>query len=83
MYNKTIKEGKYYFENEKYVSGSSPAPSKLRIARGGTTGIDNSKFSILNSQLSGIWFTLNGQKLNKKPTRKGIYMHNGKKVVIK
>ncbi len=29
------------------------------------------------------WLTLDGRRLNKKPTQKGIYIHNGKKVVIK
>ena len=29
------------------------------------------------------WFTLNGMKLNSVPTEKGIYIHNGKKVILK
>ncbi len=29
------------------------------------------------------WCTLDGRRLSTKPTRKGIYVHNGKKVVIK
>ena len=29
------------------------------------------------------WLTLDGRRLNKTPTQKGIYIHNGKKVVIK
>ena len=29
------------------------------------------------------WFTTNGMKLNAQPTEKGIYIHNGKKVVVK
>ena len=29
------------------------------------------------------WYTLNGIKLNNRPKAKGIYIHNGKKVVIK
>jgi hypothetical protein len=82
MGDKTIKEGKYYFENEKYVSGSSPAPapSRLYISRRGATRINE---IVNNIYLTDSWYTLNGQKLNRKPTRKGIYMQNGKKVVIK
>lgn len=30
-----------------------------------------------------IWFTLDGQKLYGKPTRKGIYVQNGKKYIVK
>ena len=29
------------------------------------------------------WYTLDGRRLNSKPTQKGIYINNGKKVVIK
>ena len=29
------------------------------------------------------WFTLDGRKLNAKPTAKGIYINNGRKIVIK
>lgn len=32
---------------------------------------------------TGVWYTLDGQRLNKKPTRKGVYILNGNKVVIK
>lgn len=31
----------------------------------------------------GPWYSLDGVKLDKAPTRKGLYIHNGKKVVIK
>ena len=31
----------------------------------------------------GYWYTTNGQKLQRKPTRKGIYIYNGNKIVIK
>ena len=48
----------------------------------GTTGVI-SQLSTLNSQLSDVWYSLDGRKLNGKPTTKGIYIINGKKVVIK
>ena len=32
---------------------------------------------------AGAWYTVNGVKLNGKPTTKGMYINNGKKVVIK
>ena len=31
----------------------------------------------------GAWYTLDGRQLNSKPTKSGIYVNNGKKVVIK
>ena len=31
----------------------------------------------------GMWYTVSGMKLQKRPTRKGVYIYNGKKVVVK
>ena len=43
---------------------------------------DNAWFSDQRSEC-GVAFTLDGRKLSKKPMQKGIYVKNGKKVVIK
>ena len=32
---------------------------------------------------SDTWFTIDGRKLQSKPTKKGLYIHNGKKTLIK
>ena len=32
---------------------------------------------------SAAWYSLDGRKLSGKPTKSGVYIHNGKKVVIK
>lgn len=32
---------------------------------------------------SGLWFTIDGRLLSGKPTKKGIYINNGRKVIIK
>ena len=42
----------------------------------------NSSLSTLHSSLSE-WYTLDGCKLDGQPTAKGLYIHGGKKVVIK
>jgi len=48
----------------------------------GIEEIDN--LTIHNSQFeAGAWFTLDGRKLDGKPTRAGVYINNGKKVAIK
>ena len=45
-----------------------------------TTGI----ISIDNEKLNESgWYTVDGKKLEQQPTRKGLYIHNGVKVVIK
>ena len=39
----------------------------------------NNKEEIINNN----WYSLDGLKLDKAPTRKGLYIHNGRKVVVK
>ena len=46
-----------------------------------TTGIDARRITTPETQSS--WYTLDGSRLDTLPTRKGIYIHNGRKVVIK
>ena len=60
--------------------GSAAAPSRLKI-KDETLGISpvvtGSDFSDDN------WFSLDGRKLDGKPTKKGLYINGGRKVVIK
>ena len=46
----------------------------------GTTRIDNLN---VNDNENGEWYDLNGRKLNGKPVQKGIYIKNGKKIIVK
>ena len=82
---KTMKNGKFYVHPTESSSSPAPAYAGLRLVRDGTTMVDaivdNSDFS--NQQYPEEWYTLDGQKLNKKPSRKGLYILNGQKVVIK
>ena len=67
------------------VTGNAPAsiPFRRSIDGGeGTTGvdlIDNGKLIIDNDG----WYDLNGRRLQGKPSQKGVYIKNGKKIVIK
>ena len=45
-------------------------------------GITTTNFTNFTNS-SGAWYTLDGVKLDKMPTRKGVYIRNGRKVVIK
>ena len=47
---------------------------------GETSGIITTDFT---DRTDATWFTIDGKKLDKAPTRKGLYILNGKKVVIK
>ena len=69
----------------KPVSISSLSLASLAIGNVGTTGIhaiDNGQLIIDNGQSDG-WYTLDGRRLSGKPTQKGIYIVNGKKVVLR
>ena len=48
---------------------------------GETTAIHNAEFIMQNDD-ADAWFTLDGIRLNGKPSKKGMYIHNGKKVVV-
>ena len=47
-----------------------------------TTGI-SSTTNYTNYTNDNAWYTLDGRKLDGKPTTKGLYINNGKKTVIK
>ena len=49
----------------------------------GTTGIANIKHETLNIKSDDAWYSLDGRKLDGKPTQKGIYVNGGHKVVVK
>ena len=60
-----------------------PAPRYVPIQEiGGTTGIDA---TLVNSEKvnSEEWYDMQGRKLEGKPARKGVYISNGKKFVVK
>ena len=69
-----------------FVEGNNtPASIPFRRSIGGegegTTGIDA---SLVNSEeVNSVWYDLNGRKLNGKPAQKGIYIKNGKKIIVK
>ena len=47
------------------------------------TGIDLPITENASSYTDHAWYTLSGMKINQKPNQAGIYIHHGKKVVIK
>ena len=82
-----------------YVGTSAPARAMTRGAANGLpqsitvrlvdrNGVTTTIGSIENGELiiendADNWYTLDGLKLNGKPTQKGLYINNGKKVAIK
>ena len=74
----TIPENGVYLELQAEKSRSRGV---LSIGDDGTTGIQQIEKG-LNLEKNG-WYTLDGRRLESAPTRKGLYINNGKKVVIK
>jgi len=77
-----------YFQLNGIIAGSNAEVREFKLNFGdedsNTTRIDvvdNGQWRMDNSNDS--WYTLDGRKLNGEPTKKGMYIVNGKKVVIK
>lgn len=64
------------------VNSNSAAPQLSMLKDGGdeTTAIQNSEFIIHNED--DAWYDLQGRKLQQKPAKSGIYIKNGKKIVV-
>jgi len=66
--------------NKAYLSLPTASNAKINVSLGGaTTGIED---IAADNEDNGAWYTLDGVKVNEKPTAKGLYIHNGKKVII-
>ena len=75
--------GKVYLNPEHTVPASSPAPSRLWILWDTVTQINGITEDENYRTENDVWYTLDGQRLSKRPTRKGFYIKNGKKVIVK
>ena len=84
----TIGSCRAYFQLRDITAGDLPTQARAFVlnfgdeASGITEAEANSSFFTLHSSFRG-WFTLDGRKLSQKPSQHGIYIKNGKKVVIK
>ena len=85
---------KYKDGGENYAGAPTMAPRhaaevlperisvRLIDAEGNVTGIGTLETRTGEVTLDG-WYTLDGTRLSGQPTRKGIYVNNGKKIIIK
>ena len=66
-----------------HIDGGSSNPGYFRdINTGIATDIDKVQRDAVKGQRDE-WYTLDGQKLSGKPTKRGVYIYNGKKAVVK
>jgi hypothetical protein len=81
-----------YYPNQSMTLGSCRAYFKftqsvearqliLSFDDGNTTSLTTARLERTND--SNDWFNLNGQRLTEKPNMGGIYLHHGKKIIVK
>ena len=72
-----------YFQLNGGITASDVANARLSFGDDSEAqGITTTNYTNFTNS-SGAWYTLDGVKLDKMPTRKGVYIMNGRKVVIK
>ena len=74
--------GKAYLMLPTRVLSAQASPIMVEFEDEETTGIVSAESLTPNAE-NGAWYTLDGRKLESKPTQKGVYIVNGKKTVIK
>ena len=77
---RTLKACRAYFQFSDH--GVKAREFILNFGDEETTAIDEMRNENVEMR-NGAWYTVDGVKLSGKPTRKGLYIFNGKKVVIK
>ena len=73
------------FEVYTIHNSSNPAPRFIPVnqyGNGETTGIENVRWQMPEGR-GEQWFTIDGRRLQNKPTQRGVYILNGRKVVMK
>ena len=77
---KAVNSTKYYEITPKQNEGKYTCNDVTAIwAPTGITGTP----TISNTTTDNAWYTLSGMKLGKKPAESGVYIHQGKKVIIR
>ena len=66
--------------NKAFVAASTKSATRLTLVRDGATAID---LVTTSDEGEGKWFDLQGRQLDGKPSKKGLYIRDGKKMIIK
>ena len=73
-----VKSCRAYF----HVDGGSVSAIQLYFADNETTGIGHTEITEITEKTGDAWYTLDGRRLQGKPTTKGIYIYKGKKKAL-
>ena len=66
-----------------YLRQAASSPSYSSIIQLVNTGEVTNINSITDDTDEGDWYDMSGRKLNGRPTKKGVYIKNNKKTVIR
>ena len=72
-----------YIHMDDQMDGMNNARIFIEEPDGSTTAINAAELADGNVMSAQGWYTIDGIKLNAAPTEKGVYIQNGKKVVLK
>lgn len=81
----TIPQNGIYLDPNVLNDNGQPVKSRARLLIGGTGNTTGISDVITNDKArtnSEVWYTLDGRQLNGTPGQKGIYIRNGKKMVV-
>ena len=83
-----MRNGKTIRPFEAYMTSSGRyAKPYIAVFEDVPTGIDDATHLIDHGELiidnDGDWYSVSGQKLSGKPMKKGVYIHNGKKTIVR
>ena len=84
----TVKSGRFYVNNPNFIAYPIEQAAQLSrgylqiVIEGATDMIDISNIGN-TATVVDTWYTLDGQRLNGKPTKPGLYIQNGHKRIIK
>ena len=83
--NKDVDPNTYFISDDTdYLILLKDNEARLQKKMGGETDIEEVRSEEVESEKwADTWYDLNGHQLQGKPTQKGVYIHGGKKVVIK
>ncbi len=74
---------KAFSPNKCFLVIDNAAGSRLRIVQESETADLGASLNDKGEMIIDKWYTLDGRKLDKMPTKKGLYIYNGKKIAIK
>ncbi len=75
----TLKTGKIFLDLGSSVAAGTRAPFSIN-RKNATTGIEN---RCQRPAADGSWYTLDGRCLNGRPSRPGLYIYNGRKLIVR